>query len=99
MLARPVEKGGEKRNPPPVIIGGKRGAGGAPGTEFVVPAKTEGSTGLFAYGAGCRPALPRPSASTSRRWSPPRAACEPDHALARSGAKRNPIFRDLPYYA
>jgi tripartite-type tricarboxylate transporter receptor subunit TctC len=58
VLARTVEKVWKKHSPQPLIVVGKPGAGGVLGTEFVVRAKPDGYTVLFAYGSGCDLVMP-----------------------------------------
>jgi tripartite-type tricarboxylate transporter receptor subunit TctC len=58
VLARTVEKFWTKYSPQPMIIVGKPGAGGVLGTEYVVRAKPDGYTVLFAYGSGCDLVMP-----------------------------------------
>jgi tripartite-type tricarboxylate transporter receptor subunit TctC len=58
VLARTVEKTWTKYSPQPMIIVGKPGAGGVLGTEYVVRAKPDGYTVLFAYGSGCDLVMP-----------------------------------------
>lgn len=58
VLARTVEKVWKKYSPQPMIVVGKPGAGGVLGTEYVVRAKPDGYTVLFAYGSGCDLVMP-----------------------------------------
>jgi tripartite-type tricarboxylate transporter receptor subunit TctC len=58
VLARTVEKIWTKYSPQPMIVVGKPGAGGVLGTEYVVRAKPDGYTVLFAYGSGCDLVMP-----------------------------------------
>ncbi len=58
LLARTVEKTWTKYSPQPLLIIDKPGAGGVAGTEYVVRAKPDGYTVLFAYGSGCDLVMP-----------------------------------------
>jgi len=58
VLARTVEKVWTKYSPQPMVIVNKAGAGGVAGTEYVVRAKPDGYTVLFAYGSGCDLVMP-----------------------------------------
>lgn len=58
VLARTVEKVWKKYSPQPLLVVNKPGAGGVLGTEYVVRAKPDGYTVLFAYGSGCDLVMP-----------------------------------------
>ncbi|MDD5099658.1 MAG: tripartite tricarboxylate transporter substrate binding protein [Syntrophales bacterium] len=58
VLARTVEKVWTKYSPQPLLIVDKPGAGGVLGTEYVIRAKPDGYTVLFAYGSGCDLVMP-----------------------------------------
>ncbi len=58
VLARTVEKIWTKYSPQPLLIVDKPGAGGVLGTEYVIRAKPDGYTVLFAYGSGCDLVMP-----------------------------------------
>ena len=58
VLARTVEKVWMKYSPQPMVVVDKPGAGGVLGTEYVVRAKPDGYTVLFAYGSGCDLVMP-----------------------------------------
>jgi tripartite-type tricarboxylate transporter receptor subunit TctC len=58
LLARTVEKIWTKYSPQPMIVIDKPGAGGVLGTEYVIRAKPDGYTVLFAYGSGCDLVMP-----------------------------------------
>ncbi len=58
LLARTVEKIWTKYSTQPMLVIDKPGAGGVQGTEYVVRAKPDGYTVLFAYGSGCDLVMP-----------------------------------------
>ena len=58
VLARTVEKYWTKYSPQPLTVIDKPGAGGVLGTEYVIRAKPDGYTVLFAYGSGCDLVMP-----------------------------------------